>query len=138
MIFFRNLLNSRGQNVTHDGRPLWKYLLSDDEFKELKACIEQTSFHELDPRDITLYFAEWWKRNYKGGKPSIEDVFNSLNITANKILTEELFYDLAKQGAQLMGIRWIRRQYTLYFRTLLLQGGIPINHITLNFYYHHS
>ena len=132
MSFFRNLLNSRGQNIKHDGRPLWKYLLSDDEFKELKACIEQTNFHSLDPRDITLYFAEWWKRNYKGGKPSIEDVFNSLNIPVNKILTEDLFYELAKQGAQLLGIRWIRRQYTLYFRTLLLQGGIPINHITLN------
>ena len=84
MSFFRNLLNSRGQNIKHDGRPLWKYLLSDDEFKELKACIEQTNFHSLDPRDITLYFAEWWKRNYIGGAPSKAEVFKSLNL--NKII----------------------------------------------------
>ena len=32
----------------------------------------------------------------------------------------------------MLGINWISKQNTLYFRTLLLQGGLPLNHISSN------
>ena len=43
-----------------------------------------------------------------------------------------MFFQQAKRGANLLGIRWIKNQNTLYFRTLLLQGGLPIKHISNN------
>lgn len=135
MSLFKSILY-RSSESNHDGRALWKYHLTDLEFSELKSCIEQTSFNDLDPRDATLYFGEWWKRNYKGGKPKKSEVFNSLGLPKNNILTEETFYDQAKKGAEIMGIKWIRRQNTLKFRTLLLQGGLPINHISQNSSYY--
>ena len=32
----------------------------------------------LDPRDATLFYAEWWRRKYNGGKPSKEFIFKSI------------------------------------------------------------
>lgn len=137
MSFFSKLLENRGL-PKHDSRPLWKYFLTDQEFQELKADLKSShTFKLISPKDATLFYSEWWKRNYNGNKPSKEDVFNALNIS-NKEITAESFYVLAKQGAQLLGIRWIKRQNTLFFRTLLLQGGLPINHITSNAGYYRT
>jgi len=128
--FFQNIFASRNINA-HDGKPLWKYDLTDKEFYQLKSHLVQTrSLYNIDPRDCALYFAEWWKRCYNGGSPSKLDVF--LSISSNHLFNEEEFYDAAKKGAHILGIKWIKAQNTLYFRTLLLQGGLPKNHILKN------
>ncbi|CAN5332628.1 hypothetical protein BH11BAC5_BH11BAC5_40760 [soil metagenome] len=89
----------------------------------------KTLFH-LDARDCALYYAEWWKRCYSDGLPSKRLVYNS--IANNQHFDEEMFFQHAKKGANLLGIQWIKNQNTLYFRTLLLQGGLPIKHISNN------
>lgn len=109
-----------------DGRPLWKYDLSDDQFLQLKEHLSNINPNEVDPCDITLYYAEYWKNIYNGGHPTKEDVYQSLGKCA---LSSEDFYKSAKEGAVLLGIRWIQRENTLYFRTLLMQGGLPLNHL---------
>ncbi|OCX52761.1 hypothetical protein BEL04_00025 [Mucilaginibacter sp. PPCGB 2223] len=115
----------------HDGRSLWKYGLSDGEFQQLRKLLLETKRLELlDPRDVTLYYSEWWKRCYNGGFPSKKDVFDS--IQNGQYYDDEAFYRTAKRGATLLGIKWIKNQNTLYFKTLLLQGGIPIKHISNN------
>jgi hypothetical protein len=107
---------------------LWQYQLSEHEFFELKKLLaEARGIANIDPRDCALYYAEWWKRHYSGGYPSKKQVFAS--IKNRQLFGEEEFYDCAKKGATMLGIRWLRNQNTLYFKTLLLQGGIPINHI---------
>ena len=74
---FSKILASR--NLQHrTGEPLWKYQLTDFEFEQLKITfLIAQRISEVDPKDCTLYFAEWWKRNYKGGKPSKENIFDS-------------------------------------------------------------
>lgn len=133
MSHFSRLLEAN-QLSKHDGRPLWKYSLSDDEYYELKNTLRTASnFYSIDDsRDITLYFTEWWKREYNGGKPSKEEVFLSLNRNSDDRCNHRSLFDLAKEGALKLGIRWIKKQNTLYFRTLLLQGGMPLNHISQN------
>ena len=115
----------------HDSRPLWKYNLSESEFQQLrKLLLETKQLDSLDPRDVTLFYAEWWKKCYNGGYPSKKDVFESLQN--GQYYDDEAFYGAAKKGANLLGIKWIKNQNTLYFKTLLLQGGIPIKHISNN------
>jgi len=128
--YFQILLSNRNVNK-HTKRALWQYQLSEHEFLVLKKMLtEARSIANVDPRDCTLYYAEWWKRYYSGGYPSKRQVFAS--ITNMQLFGEEEFYDSAKKGATMLGVRWLRNQNTLYFKTLLLQGGIPINHIINN------
>jgi hypothetical protein len=124
--------------VKHDGRPLWNYNLSDIEFRQLQEELSKGTLCNLDARDAALYFAEWWKRNYNGGPPSIQGVFDSLGKKDVMVFTAHVFYENARNGARMLGIKWIQKQNTLFFRTLLLQGGIPIKHISANKTYYQN
>lgn len=131
MSFFSTLLQ-KNSLPKHDGRPLWKYTLNDDEFKKLLDELKFARPLSIDPRDVTLYYAEWWKKNYSGGIPSKQDIFNSLNGNVRFNFNQEDFYKLAVTGGRILGVKWITKQNTLYFRTLLLQGGLPLTHISEN------
>lgn len=131
MSYFQSLINRHGLN-RHDGRPLWKYSLTENDFQNLRDRLRLKNPLTLDPRDATLYYAEWWKNNYDGGKPSKQEIFNSLEGNLKFYFSAEEFYQIARKGAEVLNYRWIRKQNTLYFRTLLLQGGLPLNHITNN------
>ena len=111
---------------------LWQHPLSDIEFNSLVETLKFSNELNLDPRDATLFYAEWWRRNYNGGKPSKEFIFKSIGGNIQFNLDAQRFYKIAKKGAEMLGINWISKQNTLYFRTLLLQGGLPLNHIYAN------
>lgn len=131
MGFFGNLL-ARYELQSHDGRRLWEYKVTEEEYTQLKSILSIAPSSLIDPRDAVLYYSEWWKRIYDGGRPSKEEVYNSLGRPFSTAFNSENFYELAKRGANILGIKWLSRQYTLYFRTLLLQGGIPIKHVSEN------
>lgn len=127
---FNEILRARNFEK-HTGEPLWKYDISDIEFFQLKKVLSEIENEcDIDPKDCALFYAEWWKRAYNGGSPSKKDVLVSLG--SQMTLNEESFFQHAKRGARLLGIKWIQSQNTFYFRTLLLQGGLPITYITNN------
>ncbi|MDP3312327.1 hypothetical protein [Lutibacter sp.] len=128
---FYKILKSRKLDF-HTGQPIWKYDISDFEFEQLKERFKIVSrFSELDPRTCAVYFAEWWKRNYNGGYPSKEEIFNSIGYS--KLCFDSIeFFELAKKGGYLLNYKWIKIQNTLYLKTLLLQGGLPLKHIQNN------
>jgi hypothetical protein len=131
MSFFSTLLQKNSLSK-HDGRPLWKYMLNNEGFEKLLEELRFARPLSIDPRDVTLYYAEWWKKSYHEGIPSKQDIFNSLSGNARFNFNQEDFYKLAKKGARMLGVKWITKQNTLYFRTLLLQGGLPLTHISEN------
>lgn len=131
MNFFPTLLNKRNLNK-HDGRPLWKYLLNSEELNDLKKTFQFTSSFNVDSRDAALYYAQWWNKNYNGGIPSKQEVFESLEGNIRVYFNENEFFKIAKKGAELLDVKWIKKQNTLYFKTLLLQGGLPLKHISEN------
>lgn len=131
MSFFNSLLQKYNLH-NHDGRSLWKYIISDQDFQDLLGSLKRTTSYYIDSRDATLYYAEYWKRNYNGGSPSKEEVFNSIGGNIRFYLSANEFFEYAKKGARMLGVKWISRQNTLYFRTLLIQGGLPLNHISQN------
>lgn len=131
MNFFPVLLKKRNLSQ-HDGSPLWKYNLNEEELNNLKNTLQFASEFNIDPRDVALYYAQWWKRNYKGGIPSKQDVFESLEGNIRYTFDEHKFFKIAQKGAQILRVKWIKKQNTLYFKTLLLQGGLPLKHISEN------
>lgn len=131
MNFFSSLLTKRCI-TKHDGRSLWKYLLSKKELSELRKTLQFATPATIDPRDVSVYYAQWWTRNYNGGIPSKHEVFDSVGGNSQFNFTEDQFYKLARNGAQILGIKWVKKQNTLYFKTLLLQGGLPLKHISEN------
>jgi hypothetical protein len=131
MSYFLALLSER-QLPKHDGRPLWKYSINENEFQKLTNTLRLATRFNVDPRDASLFYAHWWQLHYRGGKPGKQEVYDSLGITENAAFTKDEFYHLARKGAQILGITWVKKQYTLYFKTLLLQGGLPRRHISEN------
>lgn len=128
---FYKILQSRKLDF-HTGQPIWKYSLSDFEFEQLKVrfkIVERSS--EIDPRTCAVFFAEWWKRNYDGGYPSKKEIYDSIGEKKLCFDANE-FYELARKGGNLLNYKWIKIQNTLYLKTLLLQGGLPLKHIKNN------
>jgi hypothetical protein len=131
MDFFQRVLESNELN-RHDGRPLWQYDLNTVSYEDLKRYIANENVNHNLARDAALFYAMWWKNDYTGGKPSKQTIFESLPPSVNLTETASSLYELAKRGAMLLGVEWIKRQNTLYFRTLLLQGGLPLKHMSDN------
>lgn len=131
MSFFYTLL-TRNELSFHDGRPLWKYFLTSQDFEELQRTLSYAKPYAIDYRDAALYYAEWWKRNYNGGSPNKESIFDSIGGNIRYNFNYEEFYKIAVNGGQVLGLKWIKKQNTLRFKTLLLQGGLPLTHISAN------
>jgi|SRR5690554_3825315 len=131
MSFFNTLLSRNGLSA-HDGRPLWRYFLTEQDFEDLRKTLSYAKPYFIDARDAALYYAEWWKRNYDGGSPNKENVFNSIGGNIQYYYNYNEFYKIAKKGGQLLGFKWIVKQNTLRFKTLLLHGGLPLTHISAN------
>lgn len=128
---FNKILKSRNLDF-HIGQPIWKYNLSNFEFEQLKTRFKIVQrISELDPRTCSVYYAEWWKRNYDGGYPSIKKIYDDIDSNSLCFDANEL-YELAKKGGNLLNYNWIKLQNTLYLKTLLLQGGLPLKHIQNN------
>ncbi|MGV0924102.1 hypothetical protein [Empedobacter tilapiae] len=128
---FNTIISTRGLSI-HTGQALWKYNLTDIEFENLKKSFRYIDRKtQLKPKDCALYYAEWWKRSYDGGKPSKEIIYNSLHVNNHQFSVDD-FYNYAKLGGELLGFKWIKNRYTFYFKTLLLQGGLPLLQIKNN------
>ncbi len=133
MSFFDNILRSRNITWSHDV-PLWSLRLNNDEFYELKETLKQGA-HCLEflslQREATLYYAEWWRREFCGGHASTRDVCYSL--FGDTRLADEL-YEAAKAGASRLGIQIIRtrgeeRERDNFRYSIFYQGGLPMNYI---------
>lgn len=61
MSFFTSLLQ-KNNLIKHDGRALWKYFLNDIDYAELAYELKYTELRKIDPRDVTLFYTQWWKK----------------------------------------------------------------------------
>ena len=123
-----NIMSSRGMNRIEKNMPLWKFKLTDKEYNNLKEEL-RINAHNLKYYGIeaALCYAEWWRRDYLGNIPSKEDVAVALGL--NHTYAKDLF-EAALNALKKLGYTFIHsKKGTEYFRTLLNQGGIPINYI---------
>lgn len=128
---YHNILEARGMSELEKGKPLWQFRLTDSEYDELKQTLRNHT-HELSRYGIeaALCYAEWWRRDYKGNIPSKEDVAVSIGIYRGYA---ENLYIAARKALKRNGYTFIHSlKGTEYFRTLLNQGGLPVNYIKNN------
>ena len=124
----KSILDARSrQSITSD-MPLWKLRLTEDEYENLKNTLAENKFRLKDFGDeAALCYAEWWRRDYNGGIPSKEDVAVGLGLP--RPCWNQL-YKAARHGLESHGFTFIHSlKGNEYFRTLLNQGGLPVNYI---------
>lgn len=126
---YLDILRTRGMQGLQKNMPLWKFKLSEEEYEALKQTLRiHTSDLAKYGEEAALCYAEWWRRDYKGNIPSKEDV--TMRIGIHSSYANEL-YKAAREALQKHGYTFLHSlKGTLYFRTLLNQGGLPINYIT--------
>ena len=114
--------------IKPDGRPLYAYRCTDDEFAGLGSSLSAT-VGLLDrsmrtPREFCLYAAEWWRRNFKGGAWSWEPLLRS--ISAQYISLNDL-YVVVIEGLRYWKRDLIRARHgRLFLLTLACEGGLPL------------
>lgn len=123
-----NILQSRGMEKLQRNYPLWKFKLTDEEYESLKQTLRS---HPYDLNryglEAALSYAEWWRRDYKGNNPSKEDVAEGIGL--RRVYGEDLFM-AARSALEKHGYTFLHSlKGTEYFRTLLNQGGLPVNYI---------
>lgn len=122
-----------------DGRPLYQYRVTDEEFDSLEKVMQLSSSFGLSvisqklPRwnaVFVLYASEWWRRKYDGRSWSWDKIFASFNAD---------YHDLNTTTRNLVvetGLRhWKRNVRKLngrssYFGSVTIEGGLPLNQLT--------
>lgn len=128
---FNNILTNHGFENGNAPLPMWKLQLTTEEYSALKQeLIDAFKGFQLFriAKEAALYYANWWSKEYVGGTrdsiPSKEKIAADLGIRHEQ--SDEL-YLWAKRGLSQLRISPIfRNGRTHYFRTLLLQGGLPV------------
>ncbi len=114
--------------------PIWKLRINDEEYEAIKTLLREKE-HNLKEYGLEamIFYAEWWKRDYKDGIPSKKDAAKVIGFTSEKS-TNKLF-EVAKQRLNAKAYRILRKsggKNDLSFRTLLFQGGLQLNYIKKN------
>lgn len=122
------ILDARNRSSITPNMPLWKLKLTEEEYTSLKETLTQNICRLEDfGIEAALCYAEWWRRDYNGGIPSREDVAVGLGLPH---YCWEQLYKAARHGLKSNGFAFIHSlKGNEYFRTLLNQGGLPVNYI---------
>ncbi len=112
--------------------PLWKLEIDDEEYEKLKAEIRQAAGNGFKNcgEECALFYAESWRREYSGGVISKEMIARFADIFSCQ-RSDDLF-NSAKAALTSLQIPIIQLNVRHYFRTLLLQGGLPISRLMQN------
>ncbi|ARU31768.1 hypothetical protein CAP31_08795 [Sulfuriferula sp. AH1] len=131
-----NLLKRYGLNQP-DGRMLYGYRLTDDEYLSLKDTLAFASeFGQLGevarkirsfPALFVLYAAEWWRREYQGGAWEWAPIIGSFGGDATQLATNART-ECVQQGFAYWGHR-PSGEGKKFFGAAVAQGGLPLKFI---------
>lgn len=138
---YPNWLNSflqRRNLEVPDGRPLYAYLCSTDEFEALGKLLQSermkinlylteslsSSLPTLD-RLFVLFSAEWWRRNYASGPWKWRPIFAALNSPETDQATRSR---IVERGLRYWKRNLLRKgDYRGFLLTIACEGGLPVN-----------
>lgn len=141
MSYIDKILKNRGIEICPI--PLWKLKFTDEEYEELRDLLQKQTwlegrmpFHDV-PRECTLFFAEYWRREYTEGSHSKEMVFSALKgarrVFRGHIDLCDKFYETAKRGAKMLHIEIYENYRHWALESMLYQGGLPMNLVVTPF-----
>ena len=130
---YRKILEARNMTTLSREIPLWKLKITQEEYEDLKSTLRAHPYNpELFQEEAALCYAEWWRRDYNGGIPSKEEVAEGLGLPYYYGVGDDLF-NAARAALKKHRFTFIHSlKGTEYFRTLLNQGGLPVNYIKNN------
>ena len=131
--FLRKFLSERCcENGRPDGRPLFEYECSEDEFDEVVKVLEAQR-EQVDSKELplwtealfTLYCAEWCRQRYDGGAWGWYRILNPIDWRFG----DRRHIPWVESGLRFWGRELFSRDRgTEYLYTLVAEGGIP-NHL---------
>ena len=130
------ILHSRklkGDDIDPD-YPIWKLRLDDGEYEAVKTLLREHE-HNLDHYGLEamIFYAEWWKRDYKDKMPSRKEAAAVIGFTSEESINK--LYAVAKDRLTAKAYPILHKsegRNNLFFRTLLFQGGLQLNYIKAN------
>lgn len=133
MRFIKKLLDKRGLDKVP--LPLWKLKLTEEEYQELRDLLKHSSqivngrlpFGDLQ-EECVLFFAEYWKREYKNGAHSISMVYDALQSSVSYL--SDWFYSSACRGAKRLKIETYHGNKSNMLDSMMYQGGLPMQLVT--------
>jgi hypothetical protein len=127
------MLSVRGLDAP-DGRMLFSYRLSAQEYEQLKqlvaglarpSSLQSWAFRERDEcAAFVLYASEWWKRSYDGGPWRWSLILDSLSVGHVELPPDERTYAV-ERGLR----RWGHKPLDSgkkFFGAFVAQGGLPL------------
>ena len=134
--FKKGLLEKRG--LQHpDGRSLYQYRLSTEEFNELEALLRKWlgMLGELELSDIirltgfpelfVLYASEWWRRRYDGSGFRWEPILHDLGVDPDG-WTPTQRSETVRTGLREWHLEVRRTGGLRFLGTVAVQGGLPL------------
>jgi len=134
--WLRQFLDSK--QLSHpDERPLYRYRVTDDEFKAIKSILQMSARLGVQHLNavsgwnavFVLYAAEWWRREYDGGSWKWENLFTSFGADVNELSIAQRNL-LVETGLHY----WWRKVRIIndssrYLGTIATEGGLPLNQL---------
>lgn len=121
-----DILKARGLSSIQN--PIWKMKITDGEYDSLKRELAEAHLQGRLSQygsEAAICYAEWWRREFAGGFPSKEAVANSIGIDDPDELYLAARKALLNHHFRIISVSQRRE----YFRTMLGQGGIPVNYV---------
>lgn len=133
-----NRLLQRHSLVKPDGRPLYQYRITDEEYQELLKVLRLSSllgFNNIRTKVLmwdavmVFYASEWWRRHYIG-MWGWEGIFDSIGLAGEDIST------LGRSSLVEIGLRrWgrdvrERKGRRQFLGTIATEGGLPLNQLS--------
>lgn len=129
------------RNVKPDGRPLFAYDVSQDEYHELRnelsgtiaaaGGLESLAFHSLGrsrlmapPAAFVLYASEWWKHEYAGGPWSWAPLLESLGADPD-FFSPQLRSEFVARGLSFWQLSPLDKGKA-FIGAIVVNGGIPM------------
>ena len=127
---FQRALLQRHDLSSPDGRALYEYRLTAEEFHKLKEVLRSfqpdqvlqcTRFSAL----FVLYASEWWRRRYDGSGFSWEPILRSLGVDP-EIWTPTQRSQCVKEGLAAWCLPLRKHGGLRFLGTVAVQGGLPL------------
>lgn len=133
-VFFRD---SQIEADGPDGRPLYAYHLSDEQFRDLRSALShyiggvsridsQMEQHPHFSGLFLLFAAEWWRREYRGGRWKWHPIENAIGLDSTS-WNPSLRGRTIERGLRYWRLPSKQREGLRYIGAVALQGGLPLS-----------